>query len=94
MSQKKLDKEEVRLGKPRRRGGAGRLCPEVERWAKFGDLPELFPQQVWPLTRTVIVLAIPSLLPTVETKISHLYRAQYNYTNQLLDEAAYRLAAF
>ena len=94
MSQKKLDKEEVRQY-ARDVGAALVGFAPVERWAEFGDLPEaFFPQQVWPLTRTVIVLAIPSLLPTVETKISHLYRAQYNYTNQLLDEAAYRLAAF
>ena len=81
MSQKKLDKEEVRQY-ARDVGAALVGFAPVERLAKFGDLPEaFFPQQVWPLTRTVIVLAIPSLLPTVETKISHLYRAQYNYTN-------------
>jgi len=67
----------------------------VNRWEEQGDLqPEFYPQRVWPLTQTVITLAIPSLLPIVETKISHLYRAQYHNTNSLLDEAAYRLAAF
>ncbi|HEY3424182.1 MAG TPA: epoxyqueuosine reductase, partial [Negativicutes bacterium] len=65
------------------------------RWEEYKDLPEdFYPNRVWPLTKTVIVLIIPSLLPVVETKISHLYRSQYNYTNSLLDEAAYRLAAF
>ena len=65
------------------------------RWEQYKDLPEAFyPDRVWPLTKTVIVLIVPSLLPVVETKISHLYRSQYNYTNSLLDEAAYRLAAF
>lgn len=67
----------------------------VRRWPEHGDVQEKFyPQRVWPLTKTVIVLAIPSLLPVVETKISHLYRSQYHNTNSLLDEAAYRLAAF
>jgi epoxyqueuosine reductase QueG len=67
----------------------------VSRWPERHELEESFyPQQIWPLTKTVIALAIPSLMPIVETKISHLYRAQYNNTNQLLDEIAYRLAAF
>ena len=67
----------------------------INRWEEYGDLEEsFFPHKVWPLTKTVIALAIPSLLPIVETKISHLYKSQYNNTNRLLDEAAYRLAAF
>ncbi|MGD0152823.1 MAG: 4Fe-4S binding protein [Thermacetogeniaceae bacterium] len=67
----------------------------VARWEEYGDLPEdFYPHRVWPLTRTVIAMAVPSLLPIVETKISHLYRSQYNNTNSLLDEVAYRLAAF
>jgi epoxyqueuosine reductase QueG len=35
---------------------------------------------------------MPSLLPIVETKISDLYRTQYNIINRRLDEAAYLLA--
>ena len=67
----------------------------VSRWEEYGDLgQDFYPHKVWPLTKTVITLAIPSLLPIVETKISHLYKSQYNNTNSLLDEAAYRLAAF
>ncbi len=67
----------------------------VGRWREQGDLAENFyPDRIWPLAKTVISLVIPSLFPIVETKISHLYRSQYNNTNSLLDEMAYRLAAF
>jgi epoxyqueuosine reductase QueG len=66
-----------------------------ERWREHGDLAEAFhPRSIWPWAGTVISLIIPSLLPTVETKISHIYRSQYHNTNGLLDEMAYRLAAF
>jgi epoxyqueuosine reductase QueG len=67
----------------------------VSRWEEYGDLQQdFYPHRVWPLTKTVIVLAVPSLLPIVETKLSHLNRSQYQNTNSLLDEVAYRLAAF
>jgi len=67
----------------------------VQRWQQYADLAENFhPQRVWPLTKTVIVMAVPSLLPILETKFSDLYRSQYTNTNKLLDEAAYRLSAF
>jgi epoxyqueuosine reductase QueG len=67
----------------------------VERWEEYKDLKEAFyPKTIWPWSRTVISLIIPSLLPTVETKISHIYRSQYHNTNSLLDEMAYRLAHF
>lgn len=55
---------------------------------------EFFPQQVWPLVKTVIVLGVPVWLPIVEAAPSQLGREQYTITNELLDEAAYRLAAF
>ena len=67
----------------------------VSRWKENGDLSwEFHPQRLWPLTKTVIAISIPALLPVTETKVSHEYRAQYTNTNQLLDEIAYRLAAF
>lgn len=67
----------------------------VERWREFGDLPEeFFPDKVWPLAKTVIVLGVPVWLPIVESAPSQLGREQYTITNGLLDEAAYRLAAF
>jgi len=67
----------------------------VARWEEFGDLPEEFhPHRVWPLARTVIVLGVPVWLPIVEAAPAQLGREQYTITNELLDEAAYRLAAF
>jgi epoxyqueuosine reductase QueG len=67
----------------------------VERWHEAADIPEAFhPDRVWPLTRTVLVLAVPVWLPIVETAPAEWGREQYTITNSLLDEAAYRLAAF
>jgi epoxyqueuosine reductase len=67
----------------------------VERWGEFADIPEnYYPQRVWPLARTVIVLGAPQWLPIVEAAPSELGREQYLLTNTLLDLAAYRLAAY
>jgi len=67
----------------------------VARWRKAADIPADFhPDRVWPLTKTVIVLAVPVWLPIVETAPAEWGREQYTITNNLLDEAAYRLAAF
>ena len=67
----------------------------VGRWAEHGDLSwEFDPRRLWPLTKTVIAMAVPSLLPVMETDDAFVYRSQYNNTNQLLDKMAYRLAAF
>jgi epoxyqueuosine reductase QueG len=67
----------------------------VERWGERGDLhPDFFPDAVWPLARTVIVLSIPSSPPIFETKISQLHRSLYNLTNRMLDEMGYRLAVW
>ena len=67
----------------------------VSRWAEHGDLSwEFDPQRLWPKAKTVVAMAVPSLLPVTETDSSHVYRSQYNNTNQLLDKIAYRLAAF
>ncbi len=67
----------------------------VERWERHGDLPEdFYPHSVWPLAKTVIVLGVPVWLPIVESYPSQLGREQYTVTNELLDEAAYRLAAY
>jgi len=89
-----LTKEEI-VQQARKLGAELVGFAPVSRWENYGDVgQEFYPQHVWPLTKTVIALAIPSLLPIVETKISHLYKSQYNNTNSLLDEVAYRLAAF
>jgi epoxyqueuosine reductase QueG len=67
----------------------------VGRWREAADIPEAFhPDRVWPLTRTVIVLAVPVWLPIVEAAPAEWGREQYTITNSLLDEAAYRLSAY
>jgi epoxyqueuosine reductase QueG len=67
----------------------------VERWRAATHIPEAFhPERVWPLTKSVIVLGVPVWLPIVETAPAEWGREQYTITNSLLDEAAYRLAAY
>ncbi|MFZ4858696.1 MAG: epoxyqueuosine reductase [Desulfuromonadaceae bacterium] len=67
----------------------------VSRWRDAADIPvEFHPDHVWPQTKTVIVLAVPVWLPIVETAPAEWGREQYTITNNLLDETAYRLAAF
>lgn len=67
----------------------------ASRWEEFRDLPEdFFPDRVWPMAKTVIVLGVPVWLPIVEAAPAQLGREQYTITNELLDETAYRLAAF
>lgn len=67
----------------------------VSRWHANGDLPEEFyPDYVCPLTKTVIVMGVPVWLPILDAAPSEWGREQYNITNALLDQVAYRLTAF
>jgi epoxyqueuosine reductase QueG len=67
----------------------------ASRWAEYAEIPHAyFPQQVYPHTRTVIVLALPIFIPMLDTTPSIVYSELYNTTNRLLDEAAYRLSLF
>jgi epoxyqueuosine reductase QueG len=67
----------------------------VARWEEQKNLPpDFFPHAIFSWAKTVVVALIPSLLPTVETKFAHVFRSQYHNTNSLLDEIAYRLAAY
>jgi len=67
----------------------------VSRWREEGGLPEQYhPDRIWHKARTVISLALPVWLPVVETQPSAWGRDQYGIVNSLLDEIAYRLAAF
>ncbi|KAA6330499.1 3-chloro-4-hydroxyphenylacetate reductive dehalogenase [termite gut metagenome] len=67
----------------------------VDRWKKYDETQEsFFPQQIFPFTRTVIVLAVPIQIPMLDTTPSIVYAELYNTTNRLLDEIAYKLAAF
>ena len=75
--------------------GAARVgFAPTTRWEEYGDLDADFhPKSLWPMAKTVISVCTPSLLPIVETRVSDLYRAQYNIINRLLDEITYLLAA-
>ncbi|GHS95283.1 4Fe-4S ferredoxin [Synergistales bacterium] len=67
----------------------------VERWEKYAETDSAyFPQNIWPWSRTVIVMGVQILLPMLETTPSVVYSELYNTTNRLLDEAAYRIADF
>jgi epoxyqueuosine reductase len=94
MSESTITKETI-IDEARRLGAEMIGFAPVERWQEYGDLPaDFYPQNVWPLAKTVIVLAVPVWLPIVESAPSQLGREQYTITNELLDEAAYRLTAF
>jgi epoxyqueuosine reductase QueG len=65
----------------------------ASRWEEGGELDAGFrPSALWPMVKTVISICVPSLLPIVETRISDLYRAQYDIVNRVLDEITYLLA--
>jgi epoxyqueuosine reductase QueG len=68
----------------------------IDRWEDSQDAEmEFYPQNIWPLTKTVIVLAVPLELPgTAVLTSTALRQAQNKVANELLDEAAYRLAVF
>ncbi|NYT05841.1 MAG: epoxyqueuosine reductase [Methanomicrobiales archaeon] len=64
--------------------------PLFEPW-----IPEpFFPQAIFPETRSVIVIGLPVILPALETAPSIWYHDLYLTINALLDQYAYRLAAF
>jgi O-acetylhomoserine (thiol)-lyase len=65
------------------------------RWEEYGEIDRaFFPASIWPWSRTVIVMGVQIFLPMLETTPSIVYSELYNTTNRLLDEAAYRVAAF
>jgi epoxyqueuosine reductase QueG len=87
-------KEEI-SGYARKLGASLVGFAPTSRWAERSDLPgDFHPESLWPMAKTVISISIPSLLPIIETKVSDLYRAQYDTMNRLLDEMAYLLASF
>jgi len=66
----------------------------ISQWEEYKDTkPEYFPQNIFPFTKSVIVLGIPIFIPMLETTPSIVYSELYNTTNRLLDEIAYKLAA-
>jgi epoxyqueuosine reductase len=67
----------------------------VSRWAAFAEVEDPYrPESIWPASQTVIVLGVPVLLPILETTPSINYVVQYDTTNILLDQIAYRLAVY
>jgi epoxyqueuosine reductase QueG len=67
----------------------------VDRWTEYNEMPaSYFPQQVFPYTRTVIVLALPVFIPMLDTTPSIVYSELYTTSNRLLDEIAYKLSLY
>ena len=68
---------------------------EVISWDKFKDTKEsYYPQNIWPWSKSVIVLALPIFLPMLETTPSVVYSELYNTTNRILDEISYKIANY
>ncbi|MDF2634096.1 MAG: hypothetical protein K0R78_970 [Pelosinus sp.] len=67
----------------------------VYRWEEFNEVKEAYrPKAIWPHVETVIVLGIPVLLPILETTPSINYVEQYDTSNSMLDQIAYRLSLY
>lgn len=65
----------------------------VSRWHEFKDTkPAYYPQNIFPFTKTVIVLGVPIIIPMLDTTPSIIYTELYNTTNRLLDDIAYKLS--
>ncbi len=56
--------------------------------------PEFWPENIWPWARSIIVLAIPLFFPMASTAPSMLYQEQYDTSNRIMDDMAYRLAQY
>ncbi|MDO8870936.1 MAG: epoxyqueuosine reductase [Methanobacteriaceae archaeon] len=70
--------------------------PPEELPNKFKDWipPQFWPQNIYPETKTVIVMGIPLQLPIVETAPSIYYHELYKTVNSLLDSKAYELSEY
>jgi epoxyqueuosine reductase QueG len=67
----------------------------VSRWADHNEVPANYrPAAIWKPAQTVIVMAVPMLLPIVESTPSINYQEMYQTGNALLDEMAFRLSVF
>jgi epoxyqueuosine reductase QueG len=67
----------------------------VGRWDERGEIPGAYrPQAIWAPAQTVIVFAVPMLLPVIESTPSINYQEMYDTSNRLLDEISFRLAAW
>lgn len=67
----------------------------VARWAEDGIVPPAYrPDAIWARAKSVIVVAVPMLLPVIETTPSINYQEHYDTSNRLLDEISFRLSAW
>lgn len=67
----------------------------ISRWKEHHEVhPHYHPEAIWPEVNTVIVLGVPILLPIIETTPSINYVEQYDTSNVMLDQIAYRLAIY
>jgi epoxyqueuosine reductase QueG len=67
----------------------------VSRWEDAGEVPlDYRPQAIWAGAQSVIVVAVPMLLPIIESTPSINYQEMYNASNRLLDEISFRLASW
>ncbi|WP_378953563.1 epoxyqueuosine reductase [Pelosinus sp. sgz500959] len=67
----------------------------LERWKESNEVhPSYHPDGIWSEAKTVIVLGVPILLPILETTPSINYVEQYDTSNVMLDQIAYRLAIY
>jgi epoxyqueuosine reductase QueG len=66
----------------------------ASRWLGSELAESYWPGSIWPQAKTVIVLGVPMLLPIIESTPSINYQEMYTAANQILDQAAFRLAAW
>lgn len=87
MAQTKLTKDEI-IEHALSLGAEFASLVSIDKWEESGYVPvELYPHQIWPQTRSVIVLGVP-------LAIEEVGRDQSKVTRDLLDQVAYRLAVF
>lgn len=68
---------------------------EVNSWGNFKDTSvDYYPQNIWPFSKSVIVLGLQIYLPMLETTPSVVYSELYNTTNRILDDMSYKVANY
>ena len=67
----------------------------VSRWEEADEVPADYrPKAIWAAVQSVIVVAVPMLLPVIESTPSINYQEMYDTSNRLLDEISFRLATW
>ncbi|MCI8292836.1 MAG: epoxyqueuosine reductase [Hespellia sp.] len=71
-----------------------RSC-SIKKWRELPiQEPEFWPENIWPWSKNVIVLAIPLFAPMVQTTPSMVYQELYDTSNRILDGISYQLANY